>query len=65
MKLSKIYKVNHRRFRYNYDNALLCWIDENGEVIDEIGLSRDNWKEDPRGWCEEYSARIDEELMYL
>ena len=35
MKLSKIYKVEHRRFRYNYDNALLCWIDENGEAIAE------------------------------
>ena len=65
MKLSKIYKVNHRSFRYDYDYAMLCWIDENGETVDEIGLSRDNWDENPEYWCETYYYRIEEELAYL
>lgn len=56
--LSKIYKFEGWKFRYDYDNALLCWIDDDGSVLDEVGLSRDNWAENPEYWCEAYYGRI-------
>ena len=64
MKFSKTYKINGREFRYNYDDALLCWVYED-ETIDEIGLIRDNWEENPEYWCETYYSRIEEEMAYL
>lgn len=64
-KTHRDYSVDGRIFRYDYSKALLCWIDDDGKNIDAIGLSRDNWAENPEYWCEVYSARIDEELSYL
>ena len=56
-----------KTFRYDYDNALLQWVDpDNGmEVIDEYSLSRDGWEENPEYWVEDMSCRIEEELSYL
>lgn len=56
-----------KTFRYDYDNAMLQWVDpDNGmEVIDEYGLSRDDWEDNPEYWVEDMSYRIEEELGYL
>lgn len=64
-KYSRVYKVENRRFRYDYEKALLCWLGENNEVVYSISLSRDNWSENPRYWCEMCSYEIDQELRYL
>lgn len=63
--MSKTYDINGKTFRYNYDEALLCWIDEEGEVVNAIGLSREDWEDDAEYWCEVYAERIEEELRYL
>lgn len=65
MKKEKTYKVDGKIFRYDNGNALLCWIDEDGKNISCIGLSRDNWAENPEYWCEMYSYEIDVECSYL
>lgn len=65
MKNSKTYEVNGKQFRYDYDKALLCWVDEEFGIVDEIGLSRENWEDNPQYWCEVYAERIAEEISYL
>ena len=33
-------------------------------LMDSIGLNVDNWKENPRYWCEQYDYELSEELYY-
>ena len=62
---SRVCRYNKRRFRYNFENHTLEWIDKDNSVIDLIGLSSAPWKESPQTWVEEYSRQIDEELYWL
>lgn len=34
-------------------------------VTSSIGLSRDNWKESPQYWIEQYQMELDEECAHL
>ena len=62
---SRVYRYGHKRFRYNYADHVLEWIDKDNTVIDSIGLSVANWKDAPKNWVEQYSYELDEELRYL
>lgn len=79
-KYSEIYKDEDsgRSFRYNYENQVLEYLqlydyDDNDNkfklvepiVIDSIGLSVSNWKENPQYWIEQYDMQIEEEVSYL
>jgi hypothetical protein len=44
-----------------YDEVIL----EDWEVVSEIGLSREEWKESPRYWMDTYQMELDEECEYL
>lgn len=63
-KYSKIYHVNGKEFRYNYDTCSIEWVSD-GEVIDETGCYLEDWQESPKGMCEMFADRLDEELEYL
>lgn len=63
-----IKSASGRRYRYNYDTALLEWIvKENGQedVMSSIGLGRENFESDRRGWVEMWDDELSEELAYL
>lgn len=69
-KYSKVIKRNGKQFRYDYTGAYLQWVGDLGEgleVIEEIGLRRENWENKASrneyidGWCDE----LEEELAYL
>jgi hypothetical protein len=78
---SKHYNVKGRLYRYNYEACELEWIswfdsvfegDELVEVkldepmvIDSIGLSPENWKDNPEYWIDCYAAEVEEELAAL
>lgn len=71
---SKIYKVvtgkhTFRSFRYDYEECILecVYVDiEDGIVLlDSIGLNPENWKDNPKYWCERYNEDITEELRYM
>lgn len=77
-KYSKIYKVGGWPLRYNYEQALLelvyDWdLDDDGnkvplaepDVLDAVGLSRENWKDDRQYWLERYAADLNEEVGHL
>ena len=51
-KYSDVIERSGCNFRYNYEDSLLQWITDNGEVIDEVGFSRLNF-ENP-GVCDAY-----------
>lgn len=61
---SKVYKFKRRSFRYNYGTSSLQWI-YGTEVVDEVGLSRDNWEDNPKYWVEKYYDDIEEELSNI
>lgn len=69
MKYSRIIKsASGRRYRYNYDESLLEWIfKEDGveEVVSSIGLGRENFESDRRGWVQKWDDELSEELAYL
>jgi adenylate cyclase class IV len=46
-------------------NEIVVTKRETPEVIDSIGLSKENWKDNPEYWIEEYSDQITEECHYL
>jgi hypothetical protein len=49
------------REKYGHD----MWTIRDGmSVIDEIGLSRDNWEESPEYWCEAYASELHTEVMF-
>lgn len=62
---SRVRCYGRRRFRYNYENHTLEWIDEGNIVVDSVGLSIAHWEEAPQNWIEEYSRQIDEEIRWL
>ncbi len=71
MKYSKIVRKSGRKFRYNYERALIEWIDkdENGEweVIAAVGLRKENWenKELRDEYLFAWNVDIDDELRYM
>lgn len=55
-----------RRYRYNYERSVLEWFDpETKEEISCIGLSREGFESDKKGWVDEYDSELDEELDCL
>ena len=41
------------------------WNFVNGyDVMDSIGLNRENWEASPRSWCEQYNDELEEEFSY-
>lgn len=69
MRYSRVMKsASGRRYRYNYDDALLEWVvkeDGEEEVITSIGLGRENFESDRRGWMLKWDDELSEELAYL
>lgn len=77
---SRIYMVGDKSFRYNYNTSELEWVDKSDiqytddgvkvvetkewEVVDSIGLSRENFEENPMYWCNDYSDQISEECKF-
>lgn len=67
---SDIYNYHGRIYRYDYKDCYLQWIDNSDEepdkfeVVDEIGLSRENWdnKEVRDEYLAEWAAEIDAEV---
>lgn len=71
----------HFGFRYNYTDALLEYVSrwdcemKDGELVDiihknwrvaaGIGLSRNDWKDNPEYWVETYKAEIDAETAHI
>lgn len=42
------------------------WDIVDGKVVnDRIGLMRENWKDSPEYWCEQYAGELDEECCFL
>lgn len=76
MKYSKIFKIKHRNFRYNFDNSTLEYItniqfdDETfeafesdvWEVLDSIGLSLESWENEQQHYLLEYNSEIEEHV---
>ena len=60
-KYSKIYHVNGKEFRYNYDTCSIEWLYD-GEVVDEIGCYLEDWQESPKGMCEYFDNEIKEQV---
>jgi hypothetical protein len=68
-------------FRYNYTDSVLEYVSrwdfrkidgkyqdvmlEDWEVVSNIGLSRESWKENPQYWIDTYQDELDEECAYL
>ena len=61
-KYSRVYRHDKRRFRYNFEESVLEYLDDNNEAIDVIGLSRENWKDNPKYWVEKYSDELDRDV---
>lgn len=64
---SKVVKRKGRRYRYDYKDAYLQWVDENDEIVDEVGLHKENWenREARNEYIDGWRAELDEELAYL
>ena len=59
MEYSKVKKVGKKEFRYNYTHCELEYLWE-GEVIDSIGLSKNEWKSNQRYCLEDYARQLGE-----
>lgn len=57
-KYSKTYDCKTGKCRYNYLDRSLELIDNDGNVIDSVGLSQADWKENPQYWIDMYSDDI-------
>jgi len=55
--------INGRIFKW--EEGLLSYIEKSGKIITSIGLSEENWKEDPVYWSQKYNDELDEEVKYL
>lgn len=67
-KYSKVYTVEDKDFRYNYEDALVefIYIDEDETmVIDAIGLSDEGWKNDKEGYLWVYANDLEYEMQSL
>ena len=64
---SSVYKRKKNKFRYDYEYAIVEWLDENDEVIDSVGLSRENWKnrEARNEYLDGWIAEMYDSLDYL
>lgn len=63
-----IKSASGRRYRYNYDKSCLEWVvreNNKEDVLDSVGLSRENFESDRRLWVETYDDEIAEELYFL
>ena len=60
-KYSKIYHVNGKDFRYNYDTCSIEWLYDD-EVVDEIGCYLEDWQESPKEMCEYFANEIEEQV---
>ncbi len=55
-----------RSYRYNYEKHLLEWFDpKTKEEISCIGLGRESFESDRKGWVATYDDEIGEELYFL
>lgn len=66
--------ANDRIFYYDEKKALLFYVAkedivvddylviEKGEILDSIGLSKENWEENPSYWAEKYNDQLDKRL---
>jgi hypothetical protein len=69
------YRYNNDDCVLEYVSRWDCEIDGNGklvdvilpdwEVVSSIGLSRDEWKESPDYWVEQYSDELHEEVSAM
>ena len=64
MKYSKIYKVDGKQFRYNYDYSELEWYDKDHGVLESIGVNKQDFEENPTATMEMFSDMINEELSF-
>lgn len=65
---SKNIKVGKRTYRYNYADCQLEYIYKNNgrtEVITSVGLTREGFKADGRGYAEQWDEELQEELNYM
>ena len=61
--MKKKIKIGKRNFIYDPKNCVLNYVDSKGEIVSSIGLSKSNWKEDPKYWAEKYNDELNEELI--
>lgn len=62
----KIYKSGNWKFRYDDSNNRLVLIDpEDGSEIDSMGLSKDDWNDNPQYWCDAYADSLDSEIANI
>jgi len=69
------FRYNYERSLLEWITRVDWDFDENDElvetklkeakVVDAIGLSKDNWKEDPQYWVDRYQEEINEECAFL
>ena len=68
-------------YRYNFTDAVLEYVSkwdyrkvdgewkdvilEDWDVTSAVGLSREDWKENPRYWIDYYQCEINQETQYL
>ena len=53
-----------RIYKYDSEKALLQWV--NGKaIVDSVGLSRENWADNPQYWVEVWHEELDQESKYL
>lgn len=64
---SKAVKRKGRFFRYDYSGCYLQWITKSGELIDEIGLCKENWEDDEarNEYIDEWMAQEEEAISHL
>lgn len=69
-KYSEIHTVEEMDFRYNYEHGLVEYIyfdKENNktEILDCIGLSKDNWEDGKEGYLMVYANDLDYEMQSM
>jgi hypothetical protein len=69
------YRYNYEKCVLEYISRWDCYIDEETdelvdvikddyEVVDSVGLSKDNWKESPSYWVDVYREEHRQEMKY-
>lgn len=65
---SAVVKFKNRKFRFDFENCVLEFIIVEGgsvEVLDAIGVSKEDWLHNREFVLEMYNNDIDEEMAYL
>ncbi len=64
---SEIIKRKGNYFRYSFKGCYLQWVEKDGELIDEIGLHRENWehKKTRNEYIDRWMAEQKESLAYM